>query len=118
MLTRYNYAPDAVGGYNVNSIVLGVPITMLTVDGKIHHASDKQAVIGTYGSTARQQITVRHSPNPEDNFASFQQVNREGNSLINELIIGTGFKNLQHRLSGERLSSSRTSFWNPCRQES
>ena len=29
----HNYAPDAVAGYNVNSIVLEVPITMLTVDG-------------------------------------------------------------------------------------
>ena len=47
----HNYAPDAVGGYNVNSIVLEVPITMLTVDGKLHPASDKRAVIGTYGST-------------------------------------------------------------------
>ncbi len=30
----HNYAPDAVAGFNVNSIVLEVPITMLTVDGK------------------------------------------------------------------------------------
>jgi hypothetical protein len=88
----HNYAPDAVGGYNVNSIVLEVPITMLTVDGKVYPATDKQAVIGTWGSTARHEITVRRSPNPADNVGSFQQVNREGNSLINELIIGTGFK--------------------------
>src|SRR5262252_3941053 len=54
-----NYAPDAVAGYNVNSIVLEVPITMLTADGKVHPATDKNAVIGTYGSTARPQITVR-----------------------------------------------------------
>jgi hypothetical protein len=89
----HNYAPDAVGGYNVNSIVLEVPITMLTVDGKIHSAGDKQAVIGTYGSTARHEITVRRSPNPEQNLGSIQQVNREGNALINEAIIGTGSKN-------------------------
>jgi hypothetical protein len=88
----HNYAPDAVGGYNVNSIVLEVPITMLTVDGKIHPATDKEAVIGTYGSTARHEITVRRSPNPDQNFGTFQQVNREGNSLINEAVIGTGFK--------------------------
>jgi Domain of unknown function (DUF4331) len=88
----HNYAPDAVGGYNVNSIVLEVPIAMLTVDGKIHPASDKQAVIGTYGSTSRHQITVRRSPSPDQNLGGFQQVNREGNSLINEAIIGTGFK--------------------------
>ena len=88
----HNYAPDAVGGYNVNSIVLEVPIALLTVDGKTHPASAKQAVIGTYGSTARHQITVRQSPNPDENLGSLQQVNREGNSLINEAIIGTGFK--------------------------
>jgi len=88
----HNYAPDAVGGYNVNSIVLEVPITLLTVDGKIHPASAKQAVIGTYGSTARHQITVRQSPSPDENFGTLQQVNREGNSLINEAIIGTGSK--------------------------
>src|SRR6201998_4433429 len=33
---QHNYAPDAVAGFNVNSIVLEVPITMLTVDGKTH----------------------------------------------------------------------------------
>jgi hypothetical protein len=88
----HNYAPDAVGGYNVNSIVLEVPITMLTVDGQTHPASDKRAVIGTYGSTSRHHITVRRSPNPDENFGAFQQVNREGNSLINEAVIGTGFK--------------------------
>jgi len=88
----HNYAPDAVGGYNVNSIVLEVPITMLTVDGQAHPASDKRAVIGTYGSTSRNTVTVRRSPNPDKDYGSFQQVNREGNPLINEVIIGTGFK--------------------------
>jgi hypothetical protein len=65
---------------------------MLTVDGEMHPATDKRAVIGTYGSTARSEITVRTSPDPNQNLGSLQQVNREGNSLINELIIGTGFK--------------------------
>ncbi len=88
----HNYAPDAVAGFNVNSIVLEVPITMLTVDGKIHRAGDKQAVIGTYATTSRHRVTVRRSPNPEKDFGPFRQVQRMGNSLINELIIGTGSK--------------------------
>jgi len=88
----HNYAPDAVAGFNVNSIVLEVPITMLTLDGKLHGAGDKEAVIGTYGSTSRQRLTVRRSPNPLMASGAFQQVQREGNSLINELIIGTGSK--------------------------
>ncbi len=88
----HNYAPDAVGGFNVNSIVLELPIKLLTVDGQTHPATDKRAVIGTYGSTARHQFTVRRSPDPDKNVGKLQQVNREGNSLINELIIGTGSK--------------------------
>ena len=91
---QHNYAPDAVAGFNVNSIVLEVPITMLTVDGKIHSAGEKQAVIGTYGETDRQRITVRRSTGAVNSEGSWQQVNREGNSLINELIIGTGSKDL------------------------
>jgi Domain of unknown function (DUF4331) len=92
---KHNYAPDAVGGYNVNSIVLEVPITMLTSDGRIHPATDKEAVIGTYGSTSRRQITVRRSFDYDRGWGDgedFHQVNREGNPLINEVIIGTGFK--------------------------
>jgi hypothetical protein len=90
---KNNYAPDAVAGYNVNSIVLEVPITMLTEDGKMHGAGEKQAVIGTYGATSRPQVTVRRIGGIElSSNNHFVQVNREGNSLINELIIGTGSK--------------------------
>ena len=58
---QHNYAPDAVAGFNVNSIVLEVPITMLTEDGQLHPATDKRAVIGTYGATSRQRISIRRS---------------------------------------------------------
>jgi Domain of unknown function (DUF4331) len=88
----HNYAPDAVAGFNVNSIVLEIPIRMLTVDGQLHGAGDKQAVIGTYGETERQRITIRRVSGKLDGEGEWRQVNREGNSLINELIIGTGFK--------------------------
>jgi len=86
---KHNYAPDSVAGYNVNSIVLEVPITMLTSDNKLHPSGDKQAVIGTYGATKRPVISVRRS---SDAAPVYRQVNREGNPLINELIVGTGFK--------------------------
>lgn len=90
----HNYAPDAVAGFNVNSIVLEIPITMLTVDGKIHGAGEKQAVIGTYGETDRQRITVHRLKGQVDGKGEWRQVNREGNALINELLIGTGSKDL------------------------
>ena len=86
----HNYAPDAVAGYNVNSIVLEVPITMLTSDSKLHTAGEKEAVIGTYGATLRPLIQVQRVDGAST--SALQQVNREGNSLINELIIGTGSK--------------------------
>jgi hypothetical protein len=88
----HNYAPDSVAGFNVNSIVLEVPITMLTADGQLHPAGDKNAVIGTYGATSRRRVTIHHSSGKVDGEGEWRQVNREGNSLINELIIGTGSK--------------------------
>ncbi len=89
---KHNYAPDAVAGYNVNSIALEVPITMLTVDGKKHGAGQKQAVIGTYGTTSRPAVTVRRASSNAALDDTFAQVQRMGNPLINELIIGTGSK--------------------------
>jgi hypothetical protein len=89
---RRNFAPDAVSGFNVNSIVLEVPVGMLTVDGRRHGASEKQAVLGTYGTTSRQAMTVRRSPSPQVSSGAWQQVQRMGNPLINELIIGNGSK--------------------------
>ncbi len=86
----HNYAPDAVAGYNVNTIVIEVPITMLTSDNKLHKAGEKEAVIGTYGATFRPLIQVRSTGGTPS--SALAQVNREGNSLINELIIGTGSK--------------------------
>src|SRR5262249_48652680 len=79
----HNYAPDAVAGFNVNSIVLEVPITMLTVDGHSHPAGDKNAVIGTYGATYRQRVTIRRVSGNTKGEGEWRQVNREGNPLIN-----------------------------------
>jgi hypothetical protein len=89
-----NYAPNALAGFNVNSIVLEVPISMVTVDGHMHAASDKNAVIGTYGSTSRAKVKVLRDDDDDrrDQRSRWAQVQREGNSLINELIIGTGSK--------------------------
>ena len=87
----HNYAPNAVAGFNCNSIVLEVPITMLTSDGKSHLASDKNAVIGSWATTSRQQLSVLRILEGESSGA-WTQVQRLGNPLINELIIGTGSK--------------------------
>jgi hypothetical protein len=87
-----NTAADDVAGFNVNSIVLEVPISMLTSDGQIHPSTDRRAVLGTYGTTSRPQFTIRRSPLRALEFGPWRQVQRMGNPLINELIIGTGSK--------------------------
>jgi hypothetical protein len=94
-----NYAPNALAGFNVNSISLEVPITMLTSDGATHALSDAAAVIGSWGTTSRRRMSVlgdetamgtqmTGSPASE----TWAQVQRLANPLINELIIGTGSK--------------------------
>ncbi len=86
----HNYAPNALAGFNVNSIVMEVPITMLTADGNFHQAGDKMAVLGTWGATYRRKQSVLRGPVSAD--AAWTQVQRMGNPLINEAVIGTGSK--------------------------
>src|SRR3984893_15102833 len=78
-----NAAADTVSGFNVNTIAIEVPISILTANGK--------ATIGTWGATYRQQMTVRSS-SPNQGSGPWVQVQRMANPLINEVIIGTGDK--------------------------
>lgn len=87
-----NYAPNTLAGYNVNTIVLEVPIGMLTADGQTHGAGDANAVIGTWGTTSRAKVSVLRSQSGPNHEPEWAQVQRLGNPLINELIIGTGSK--------------------------
>ncbi len=87
-----NITSDTVSGYNVNTIAIEVPIAMLTRTGTQVAATDPAATIGAWGTTGRPRITVRRSPLPAVSSGDFSQVQRMGNPLINELIIGTGSK--------------------------
>src|SRR6202161_912200 len=87
-----NLAPNAVSGFNVNTIAIEVPINYLTADGNQHKATDVDATIGAWATTSRAQFTIRRSPTPPENFGNYTQIQRLGNPLINELIIGTGYK--------------------------
>ena len=89
---KQNFASDTVSGFAVNSIAVEVPVEMLTSTGHVEPASSPAAVIGVWGTTSRQRLTVRRSPDPEINQGEFRQVQRLGNPLINELIIGIGSK--------------------------
>jgi hypothetical protein len=87
-----NLAPNSVAGFNVNTIAIEVPITYLTRDHALHAATDPKGTIGAWATTSRPQTTIRNPPNPVIGEGSYAQVQRLGNPLINELIIGTGSK--------------------------
>jgi hypothetical protein len=53
------FVADEVAGYNVNTIALQVPISLLTRKGDQPSAESRDATIGTYGSTSRRQLEVR-----------------------------------------------------------
>src|SRR5579862_703946 len=114
-----NFAPDTVSGYAVDAIAIQVPIKMLTRTGKIEPATSPNATIGIWGSTSRPEESIRraaYSQSSHGIYSSasrsqvtmrpaaftesfhdrdkdrFSQVQRLGNPLINELIIGIGTK--------------------------
>jgi len=89
-----NFAADDVAGFNVNTIAIELPISLLTRDGGNFPATDPRALIGTYGATLRARVKVLPARAGDDSVLSgnLVQIQRMGNPLINELIIGTGDK--------------------------
>ena len=65
---------------------------MLTVDNKVHQVSEAAAVIGTWGTTSRRRTSVLRTASSGETEGAWGHVQRLGNPLINELIIGTGSK--------------------------
>ena len=94
---KVNFVSDDVSGFNVNTIALQVPITLLTRGGNRPAASNPDATLGTYGATLRRQTETRDPLQPIKGDGDWVQVQRMGNPLFNELIIGTGFKDLWSR---------------------
>ena len=95
------FVPDDVSGFNVNTIALQVPISLLTRDGNMPSMDDPNATIGTYGATYRGGTELRAPTRPVRSKGKFVQVQRMGNPLFNELIIGTGYKDLWSRSEPE-----------------
>lgn len=87
-----NLAADTLSGYAVNSIALEVPVSLLTRTGAVEPATSTAATIGVWATTSRPQLTTRRSPLPAVSSGGFKQIQRMGNPFINELLVGTGFK--------------------------
>ena len=88
-----NFASDTVSGYAVNTIAIEIPVQLLTRTGRVEPATSAAATLGIWGTTSRPRVSVRRNVNGvPDRSGLFRQVQRMGNPLINELIIGTGSK--------------------------
>lgn len=98
-----NFAPDFVSGFAVNAIAIEVPIQLLTATGTILPASDPLATIGVWATTARRAQSIRRAnivvpatgtgavPTSLE-LGAWRQVQRMGNPLVNELLVGIRFK--------------------------
>jgi len=83
---------DGVGGFNTHAIVLQVPITQLTRDGKLHAADDMKGVIGVYASASRQRLQIIDTNGRRRSDGDWVQVSRLAEPLINEVVIPLGKK--------------------------
>jgi hypothetical protein len=75
-LNLRNPGTDMLSGFNVHTIALQVPSTLLTGD-------TGTTTIGAYASTSRRKITVKG-----DDKGKWVQIQRLANPLVNEVIIG------------------------------
>jgi Domain of unknown function (DUF4331) len=84
---------DGVSGYNTHSIIMQIPISLITKDHK-GPSDTKQPVLGVYASASRQTTRVLREDGTVRNTGPWLQVSRLGNPLINEVIIPRGMKDL------------------------
>ena len=106
--TNANFLADDVSGFNVNAIAIKVPITLLTGTARKPAQNSPEATIGTYGSTSRLARTVLRPALPGQPARDVRtasgapvQVQRMGNPLFNELLIGTEIKDFWSRSEPE-----------------
>jgi hypothetical protein len=97
---------DDLAGYNVHSVVLQVPESDVTRDGKSVSAPDaKNAVIGVWASTERRTVNLAASAARKGKgkrqsgraLGRWVQVSRLGNPLVNEVVIPIGKKDMFNR---------------------
>ena len=79
---------DGLGGFNVNSIALQVPIKQLTRDkANPTGPNDREAILGVWAAASRQQNRTLNANGTMSLSGSWIQVSRMGNPLVNEVII-------------------------------
>jgi len=82
---------DMLSGFNVHTIALEVPASLLTKDKKSVDDTS-QPILGAYAATSRRAVRVLRGDGErdrDDDGDSWVQVQRLANPLVNEAIIGT-----------------------------
>ena len=92
---------DDLAGYNTHTIVLQVPESAVTRDGKaVSSLSAKNAVIGVWATTERRKLEVTNSA--KRGKGDYVQVSRLGNPLVNEVVIPLGRKDQFNRTTPDQ----------------
>lgn len=102
---------DMLSGFNVHTIALEVPATLLTKDRKGPSAT-AFPTLGAYANTYRRSVRVINEDG-ENYRESWVQVQRLANPLVNEAIIGTKDKDRWNRLDPRRESTFVEYYTNP-----
>ena len=95
------FGTDMLSGFNVHSIAIELPASMLTGD-------TGATKIGAYASTSRPHVAV-----DGEGHGGFRQVQRLANPLVNEAIIGTVDKDRWNALEPEQESRFEGYYLNP-----
>jgi hypothetical protein len=84
---------NGLAGFNVHTIAIQVPKTMLT-RGHVHpnDPMDPSSVIGVYASASRRRATMRENDGGVSESGPWVQVSRLANPLFNEVLIPQGHK--------------------------
>ncbi|MDQ3992689.1 MAG: DUF4331 domain-containing protein [Actinomycetota bacterium] len=91
------FGVDMLSGFNVHTIAIELPASMLTADAK-SAATTTQPKLGGYAYTSRPDVRVRSHPRKDKHVV---QVQRLANPLVNEVLIATKEKDRWNMLDPE-----------------
>ena len=103
---------DMLSGFNVHSIALEVPASLLTKDKK-SASTTAFPKLGAYSSTSRRSERVLKDDGSSNYDGDWIQVQRLANPLVNEAIIGTGDKDRWNALDPSKESKFLDYYTNP-----
>lgn len=107
-------AADSIAGYNVHSIAMEIPITLLTGTATAPGSSDPKRLVGFWATASRPRVTVlRDDAGPSDSSGGWVQISRLGNPLVNELFIPIADPNGYTKDYWNRVTPAQDSVFTP-----